>query len=56
MKPDNVTHDGMESVIREQQQVKRLAPLQLPYGTLNSRFLDPKYLPFIFTLNDRGLK
>ena len=30
--------------------------LQLPCGTLNSRFFDLDYLPFIFTLNDHGLR
>ena len=36
--------------------MKRLAPLQLPCGTLNSRFFDVEYLPFILTLNDCGLR
>ena len=35
--PSSVTDDGMESLISEQQHVKRLAPLQLPCGTLNLR-------------------
>ena len=36
--------------------MKRLAPLQLPCGTLNYRFFDFEYLPFMFTLNDHGLR